>query len=303
LSFFKNGEKIPDGYSRLLEETGLAIAGLSDEQGRPYTLAAAGVDGSYDLVFLLCDGKPIGVMSFEVKEDDVQLFFCYVGDVYKAYEGQFFSMIVSHFQSAGMSVIRTNFLWPAPERCIEAARNMGFRLIERIEMGRESDRDFPVRQLPPGIEIARWSDEYLDRAARLLSENGNEIDRLIYPQEQTFAGARSQLKKITGNMYGNFLADQSLVARDGSEVIGMLLVTDFPGEPLLIPQVILDRDHRGKGIASAMIGRVIRDTARCGYSKMRLMVNGHNADAIRLYERKGFRTLFVYKQYVLPLRL
>lgn len=294
LSFFEKGEKIPDGYSHLIEE--------ADVQGRLYTPALAGISGNYDLMFLRCGGEPIGVMSFEVKEDDAQLLFCYVCDTYKAYEGRFFSMVVRHFQSAGMCVIRTNFPWPSPGQCIEAARTLGFRLIERIEMVRESDRNYPGKPLPPGIEIARWSDEYLDMAARLLSENGNEVDRLIYPQEQTFAGARSQLKKITGNMYGEFLAGQSVVAFDGGEVIGMLLVTDFPGEPLLIPQIILDRDHRGKGIASAMIGRVIRDTATSGYSKIRLMVNGYNADAIRLYESKGFRTIFVYKQYVLPVR-
>jgi ribosomal protein S18 acetylase RimI-like enzyme len=177
---------------------------------------------------------------------------------------------------------------------------MGFKLMERIEMARESDRCYPERPLPEGVELVPWSDAFLDEAARLLSENGNEVDRQIYPQEQTFAGARAQLKKITGNMYGDFLADQSMIARDGGEVIGMLMATEYD-EPLsiLIPEVILDRENRGKGIASAMIGRLIRDIAKRGDRKITLMVNGYNADAIRLYGRKGFRPVFVYKQYVL----
>ena len=241
-------------------------------------------------------------MSCEVKEDDAQLFFCHVREGYKAFEGQFFTMAVSFLKSAGMQVVRTNFLWPSPDRCIAAAGSMGFMPMERIQMARESDTDFPARLLPEGTEIVPWSDSCLDQAAWLLSENGNEIDRLIYPQEQTFVGARAGLRKITGNMYGNFLADQSMIARAGGETIGMLLATEYEGSSILIPEVILARNHRGKGIASAMISRLIRDVAKRGDRKITLMVNGQNADAIRLYERKGFRPAFVYKQYVLPLR-
>ena len=102
-------------------------------------------------------------------------------------------------------------------------------------------------------------------------------------------------------MYGNFLADQSMIARAGGETIGMLLATEYEGSSILIPEVILARNHRGKGIASAMISRLIRDVAKRGDRKITLMVNGQNADAIRLYERKGFRPAFVYKQYVLSL--
>jgi predicted GNAT family acetyltransferase len=41
----------------------------------------------------------------------------------------------------------------------------------------------------------------------------------------------------------------------------MLLATERNGPSILIPQVILDRDYRGRGIASVMIGRLIRDVA------------------------------------------
>ncbi len=85
-------------------------------------------------------------------------------------------------------------------------------------------------------------------------------------------------------------------------MIGMLLATERDGPSILIPQVILDTDHRGKGIASAMMSRLIRDVAKRGDRKITLMVNAQNADALRLYERKGFRQAFVYRQYVLPLR-
>lgn len=293
---------MPAGFSPPIEEAVRAMAGLADAQGQPYTPAATGLDGAMDLLFLMCGEEPAGVMSCEIKEDDAQLYFCHVREAYRAYEGRFFTLAVSHLKSAGMQVVRICFNWPSPDRCIVAATAMGFMPMERIEMARESDGDYPARPLPDGVEIVPWSDVFLDEAARLLSENGNEIDRQIYPQEQTFAGARAQLKKITGNMYGDFLPDQSLIARAGGETIGMLLATERNGPSILIPQVILDRDHRGQGIASALIGRLIRDVAKRGERKITLMVNGQNADAIRLYGRKGFRPVFVYKQYVLSVR-
>ncbi|HEY3272389.1 MAG TPA: GNAT family N-acetyltransferase [Methanocella sp.] len=299
LAFFEKGKALPHGFQRIIDEAGQAMAGLIDAQGKPYSPGESGLDGTMDLIFLLCDREIAGVMSFEVKEDDAQLFYCHVREADKAYEGQFFTMAVGHFRSSGMGVVRTYFYWPSPEPCITAAGDMGFMPLERIEMARESDRGYPVRPLPEDVELVPWSDGYLDDAARLLSENGNEIDRKIYPQEQTFAGARAQLKKITGNMYGNFLPDQSMIARAGGATIGMLLATERDGPSILIPQVILDRNHRGRGIASAMIGRLVRDVAKRGDRKMTLMVNGQNSDAIRLYGRKGFRPLFVYKQYVL----
>ena len=301
ITFVEKSKASPDGFLSLVEEAGQAMAGLIDGQGKPYTPDGAGIDGSMGLFFLLCGGEPAGVMSGEVKEDDAQLFFCHLREAYEACDGQFFTMAVDHFRAAGMRVVRTNFLWPSPERCIETALALGFVMMERIEMARESDPGYPARPLPEGVEIVPWSDAHLDEAARLLSENGNEIDRQIYPQEQTFAGARAQLKKITGDMYGEFLAGQSMVARAGGRTIGMLLATEREGPSILVPQVILDRDHRGQGIASAMMSRLIREVAKRGDRKMTLMVNGQNADAIRLYEHKGFRPVALYRQYVLPI--
>lgn len=261
ITFVEKGKALPDGFLSLVEEAGQAPAGLTDMQGMPYTPGSAGLDGSMDLLSLLCGGEPAGVMSCEIKEDDARLFFCHVRKAYTAYEGQFITLAVSHFKSAGMHVVRTYFDWPSPDRCMAAAMAMGFKPMARIEMARESDRDYPVRPVPEGVEFVPWSDSFLDEAARLLSENGNKIDRQIYPQEQTFAGARARLKKITGNMYGDFLADQSMIARAGGRTIGMLLATERNGPSILIPQVILDRDYRGRGIASVMIGRLIRDVA------------------------------------------
>jgi ribosomal protein S18 acetylase RimI-like enzyme len=299
LTFVEKGKALPDGFQCLIDGAEQAMAGLVDVRGRPYTAGSAGLDGTMDLIFLLCDDVPAGVMSCELKEDDAQLFFCHVQEPYEALDGRFFKMAVSYLKSAGMQVVRTNFHWPSAERCVEAAGALGFLLIERIEMARESDRRYPARALPEGVEIVPWSDRWLDEAARLLSENGHEIDRQVYPQEQTFAGARLGLKKITGHLYGDFLADQSMIARAGGRIIGLLLATEYEGASILLPEVILDRDHRGRGIASAMMGRLIRDVAKRGERKITLMVNGQNADAIRLYERKGFRPVFIYKQYIL----
>lgn len=56
-------------------------------------------------------------------------------------------------------------------------------------------------------------------------------------------------------------------------------------------------DHRGKGIASALMAAGEVDAARRGCNRVRLEVRQSNATAIRLYERHGFRVMAQIPSY------
>ncbi|WP_112073462.1 GNAT family N-acetyltransferase [Hyphomonas sp. GM-8P] len=56
-------------------------------------------------------------------------------------------------------------------------------------------------------------------------------------------------------------------------------------------------DHRGKGIASALMAAGEADAARRGCNRVRLEVRQSNATAIRLYERHGFRVMAQLPSY------
>lgn len=293
---------MPEGYAGFVEASQQAIAGIEDALLRRMMQenVDAMVRGDYSLLLLADGERPAGVMCVDEKGDDAQVCFASVGAAYKAFEGRFFEMAVRDIQARGMSVIRTNFLWPSPERYLKAAESLGFRLIERINMTRSNDRGYPVTCVPEGVEIRPWSESYLEDVGRLLFEDADPVDREIYPQLQTYAGTLANLRSIIDNNYGAFLARQSMVALCDGKPIGMLLATEYDLDSILIADIALKFEYRGKGIASAMIGRLVRDSAALDRKKLDLVVNAQNRDAIRLYEHKGFRPAFTYRQYILP---
>jgi hypothetical protein len=69
IKFIEKGQALPDSFLCLNEEAVQAMAGLVDAQGRPYTPGSVSLDGTTDLLILLCGAEPAGVMSCEVKED------------------------------------------------------------------------------------------------------------------------------------------------------------------------------------------------------------------------------------------
>lgn len=251
--------------------------------------------------FILLDGeKTVGVMRYDIKGDDAQIHFSHVQGSYGNREEWFFRAAVSAFRSMGVKVVRTNLHWPSQERYLHAAQDLGFAVMERISMTRESDDSYPGKLLQAYFELHPWSESYFNSAGRLLFEEANPVDRRIYPQLQSLEGACAHLRKIVDNSYGSFLPGQSLVAVSDGRLIGLLMATIFEGDAILIAEIAVAQSHRGRGIASTMMSRFIRDTAvALGRRKIELVVNSFNGEAIRLYHSKGFTTAETFKQYVL----
>ena len=257
------GRAVPEGYAGFVRTSQQAIAMIEDVplRRKMQENIDAMARGDYSLLLLIDGERPAGVMCFDVKGNDAQVYFACAGEAYKACEGRFFEMAVRDIQARGMSAIRTNFLWPSPEGYVKAAESLGFRLIERINMTRGNDSGYTRTHVPEGVEILPWSESYLEAVARLLFEDANPVDREIYPQLQTCEGTLADLRSITGNNYGAFLPGQSMVALCDGKLIGMLLATEYDLDSILIADIAVKADYRGKGIASAMIGRLIRDSA------------------------------------------
>ncbi len=56
-------------------------------------------------------------------------------------------------------------------------------------------------------------------------------------------------------------------------------------------KLYLDHSYHGRGIGSMALQHVIQETRAAGYEKLLLNVNKQNHDAIRAYERNGFKTV------------
>lgn len=95
----------------------------------------------------------------------------------------------------------------------------------------------------------------------------------------------------------------SAVARDRSgAVVGYVLAHEYavapsggPGPELHVPYVGTVPEHRGRGLATALLGHVLRLGHEAGYTTASLNVDTHNpTGALGIYERAGF--VQVYRQ-------
>ena len=93
-------------------------------------------------------------------------------------------------------------------------------------------------------------------------------------------------RKWAGNFFRGQRGDRMIVATFNEQVVGFLqLLCRKP--TLIIDLIAVDSEHRGKGIASSMIGYA---SANCGrWIRMLVGTQISNTPSTRAYEKLGFR--------------
>ena len=100
----------------------------------------------------------------------------------------------------------------------------------------------------------------------------------------------------------------SVVARDaGGRVAAYVLAHEYvvppsggPGPEVHVPYVGTLPAHRGRGLATGLLGEVLRRASEAGYVTASLHVDTENpTGALGVYERVGFRALYRQDSYVL----
>ncbi len=71
----------------------------------------------------------------------------------------------------------------------------------------------------------------------------------------------------------------------------------FLGDEFEILNIATDPVRRGEGLASALLGHVLRETDKMGMYRGYLEVRSGNAPAKRLYSRHGFAVIGMRKRY------
>lgn len=158
-----------------------------------------------------------------------------------------------------------------------------------FEMVRPSLTDLPSQQLPDGIEVR--SVERAD-AIKILEARGEATagDEWYFPTFTPEALAALVDDPIEGQL------DVWQVAWDGPEVVaGVLGYIDKDENEAFhrlrgyTESIFTRRPWRGRGIATALIGRNLRLLADRGMTEATLSVDaGNRTGALRLYERCGF---------------
>ena len=200
----------------------------------------------------------------------------------------------SFFRACGLGLPTKIWRTPASERSamqLTLLRPAGLCLRPASLGGRtglpEEDR---LHAEPPecaegvGIRPISRDPESIERIGRLYFRS--------YPDGEvgTCEEAVADVEATSAGEYGAWVPDACLVAEEGGEPVGAILVTDNPPwddvEGLtFIVDLFVAPDKRERGIGDALVGAAL---AAVGGREVGLRVESENAAARRIYERHGF---------------
>ena len=163
-----------------------------------------------------------------------------------------------------------------------------------------------VGELPGGRAIQThvfesWNDRRQDEAARLIAKAyEGHVDGTINDQYRSVSGAKRFLLNIV--QYpgcGSFFGPASYVALNTSgELVGISLASLVSDDSGHITQICVSPEERGTGSGYEMLRRSLTSLSSHGCRKTSLTVTASNQEAIRLYQRMGFRAMRRFAAYV-----
>ncbi len=250
--------------------------------------------------YALVIGSQVAGYSYYVCEDGKGL----IGDLYVLREHR-----TRENEHALLSAVLDAMQRASGIRRIEAQLMM---LASPPPSGREYPRLFleadlaNLRRLParpaPDATISQWGEHRQEETARLISTAYHgHIDSQINDQYRSVAGARRFLMNIV--QYpgcGTFFGPASFAAAGAKDHVlcGVSLASRVAGTTGHITQVCVAPSHKGTGLGYELVRRSLLALAANGCRTASLTVTASNLNAIRLYERMGFRQRRSFSAFV-----
>src|SRR5437588_311572 len=125
----------------------------------------------------------------------------------------------------------------------------------------------------------------------------------IWPSTSTICSAASIWRRSRALRLASSERTTSAARPDPAEVLVFLMATDSDGTPVgaaalcasgeaaEIKRLYVRPHARGRGVGGALLDRLEREAAGRGYGAVRLETGLRQPEAIRLYERRGYRTI------------
>jgi ribosomal protein S18 acetylase RimI-like enzyme len=185
---------------------------------------------------------------------------------------------------------------PIPSFGRASAYERNFMRVETADAGLGEGR---VRRL---CYLEKWSDLYQDAAAHLIAAAyAGHMDSGINDQYRTPAGARRFLHNIThypGCGLFCHLASYAAFEAASGRLCGISLASMVSAECGHITQICVSPAARGTGVGHELLRQSLISLRGMGCRAVTLTVTSANQDAIRLYERMGFRTVKRFSAFV-----
>lgn len=180
----------------------------------------------------------------------------------------------------------------------------GFRQYRRLFLSLPIDTSYSpaFQELPPGIEIHRWTDADYQPAANIITAAyAGHVDSDVNDQYRTIAGSLRFLNNIVRFPgCGVFDPPSSFVAfhRPTRTRVGLLLCSRVRHDVGHITQVCTLPEFRGQGIGEHLLRYSYADLTGRNFSELSLTVTEENQGALALYRRLGFQHLHTFDGFV-----
>jgi ribosomal protein S18 acetylase RimI-like enzyme len=255
---------------------------------------------------LMAGGRVLGY-SYFVSEDRKAL----IGDLY----------VLRDFATAAnedllLSAVLNSLLQTAYLRRIEAQLMMLHGPFDRaLPYGRYLQtfpRNFMLADLesldplPPGpavghVQVIPWAEPRQDEAAHVIgAAYHGHVDSRINDQYQSVSGAQRFLTNIV--QYpgcGSFFAPGSFLAvNERNRVCGVILASLVANDVGHITQVCVSPEVKHTGVGYELMRHALHAIKEHGCVKTSLTVTAANKNAIRLYQRMGFKATRRFAAYV-----
>jgi GNAT superfamily N-acetyltransferase len=167
----------------------------------------------------------------------------------------------------------------------------------RMELDLRGQRFFPVC-VPPGYRLLAWHPALVEEHAAAKFESfRSEIDADVFDCLGDLAGCHRLMQEICHK--DGFLPEATWLAAwtagERIEYCGTIQGIRASHKYGAIQNVGITRQHRGRGVGTALIRAALVGFQQAGLARAYLEVTAQNDRAVRLYKRLGFqrtKTLF-----------
>lgn len=241
-----------------------------------------------------------------------------VGDAYAVAADQQQALYITHIllqnlldlllHSPGINRVESQLLLYDAGSVDRSFREAGFSLYPRLFMEYNFEPSAATAasdaiNLPPGVEICRWSPDHYQAAAELIHEAyTGHIDARINDQYCSLHGSLRFLHNIVRFPgCGVFDATNSWILRDTGDgaIIGMVLCSHVADDVAHITQLCIAQSWRGNHLGRILLEHCMSELAQSRFKAITLTVTEANRQAVRLYEDLGFFTRHRFKAMVL----
>lgn len=152
------------------------------------------------------------------------------------------------------------------------------KMICKLEK-QQNKSQHQVKRISPG--------DTLKIAKTMLGAYMGTVDQ----HEETIDEAVLEVEKILNDGYGPFIVEASFLIEKENDACAVICINLWENKPL-ITEIFVGENYVKQGMASTLIKISMHELFLMGYEEIVLYVTVENVNAVKLYEKLGFITVY-----------